>query len=101
MLSLIFGLVGVVVGVLWLVSWGGWSHFLVVLQGSLPPFLILVGAVAIAAGISNIKDNMEAKKEEEEIEDEISESESSEDKPEEEPQESVTQEEEKKEDSQQ
>lgn len=76
MLSVIFGLVGVVVGVLWLAYWGAWSHFLVVLQGSLPPFLILVGAVAIAAGISSIKDNMEAKKEQEKLEEEPEETES-------------------------
>ena len=67
MLSVIFGIVGIVIGILWLVNWGGWAHFLVVLQGSLPPFLILVGAVAVAAGISSVKDNMEAKKEEEKI----------------------------------
>ncbi|MGM0568485.1 MAG: hypothetical protein ACQESB_04620 [Elusimicrobiota bacterium] len=67
MLSVIFGIVGIVVGILWLVNWGAWAHFLVVLQGSLPPFLILVGAVAVAAGISSVKDNMEAKKEEEKV----------------------------------
>lgn len=68
MLSVIFGLIGVIVGVLWLASWNAWDEFLVVLQGSLPPFLILVGLVAIAAGISSIKDNMAAKKEEEKME---------------------------------
>ncbi len=67
MLSVIFGLVGVVVGVLWLIGVGffasAWRPFLDVLHGTVPPFLILVGAVAIAAGISSLKDNMEAKKE--------------------------------------
>ena len=65
MLSVIFGLVGIVVGISWLISWGGWSFFLTVLQGSVPPFLILVGLIAVAAGVSSIKDNIAAKKEEE------------------------------------
>ncbi|MEA3506762.1 MAG: hypothetical protein U9R36_04650 [Elusimicrobiota bacterium] len=68
MLSVLFGLIGIVVGVLWLVSWEAWDHFLVVLQGSIPPFLILVGLVALAAGISSIKDKAAAKKEEEKLE---------------------------------
>ncbi len=63
MLSVIFGLVGVIIGILWIATWGAAEHFLVVLQGSIPPFLILVGAVAVAAGISSMKDNMAAKKE--------------------------------------
>lgn len=69
MLSVIFGLIGVVVGVVWLIN-GAWGPFLTVLQGGVPPFLILVGLVAIAAGISSIKDNMEAKKEEKKLEEE-------------------------------
>ena len=68
MLSLIFGVAGIVVGGLWLVLWGAWKPFVTVLQGSIPPFMILVGLVAIAAGISSMKDNMAAKKEEEKLE---------------------------------
>ena len=64
MLSVIFGLIGIVVGVIWLAMWGAWNEFIVVRQGSIPPFLVLVGLVAVAAGISSIKDNMAAKKEE-------------------------------------
>lgn len=64
MLSVIFGLIAIVVGVVWLAMWGAWNEFIVVLQGSVPPFLVLVGLVAVAAGISSIKDNMAAKKEE-------------------------------------
>ncbi len=78
MLSVIFGLIGVVVGIIWLISWGGVQPFLVVLQGSVPPFLILVGLVAVAAGISSIKDNMAAKKEEEKLEEGADESSSKE-----------------------
>jgi len=70
MLSVLFGLAAVVVGALWLIIWGAWGEFLVVLQGSLPPFMILVGLVAVAAGISSIKDNIAAKKEEEKLEEE-------------------------------
>lgn len=72
MLSVVFGLVGIVAGILWLFMWGAWGEFLAVLQGSIPPFLILVGLVAVAAGISSMKDNAAAKKEEEKIESESS-----------------------------
>ncbi|NLB34670.1 MAG: hypothetical protein GX817_02455 [Elusimicrobia bacterium] len=68
MLSVIFGIVSVVAGVLWLAMGGAWGHFLVVLQGSVPPFLILVGLVAFAAGVSSIKDNAAARKEEAKLE---------------------------------
>ncbi|MDA3792180.1 MAG: hypothetical protein PF545_00775 [Elusimicrobia bacterium] len=71
MLSVLFGLIGIVVGVLWLIGVGvgsAWNEFLMVLQGSLPPFFILVGLVALAAGISSIKDKASAKKEEEKLE---------------------------------
>jgi len=64
MLSVIFGLVAIVVGIIWLAMWGAWNEFILVLQGSVPPFLVLVGLVAVAAGISSIKDNIAAKKEE-------------------------------------
>ncbi len=70
MLSVIFGLAGIVIGALWLAAWGAWEPFLVVLQGSIPPFIILVGLIAVAAGISSMKDNMAAKKEEAELEEE-------------------------------
>ena len=65
MLSIIFGLIGIVLGVLWLIMWGAAQHFWTVIQGGLPPFMILVGLVAIAAGVSSIKDNSAAKQEEE------------------------------------
>jgi len=65
MLSILFGIVGIVAGALWLFIWGAWSEFISVLQGAMPPFLILVGLVAVAAGFSSMKDNAAAKKEEE------------------------------------
>lgn len=64
MLSVIFGLIGIILGIVWLAMWGAWNEFILVLQGSVPPCLILVGLVAVAAGISSIKDNAAAKKEE-------------------------------------
>ena len=67
MLSVLFGLAGMVVGVLWLAMWGAWAEFLTVLKGAVPPFLILVGLVAMTAGISSMKDNAAAKKEEENL----------------------------------
>ena len=70
MLSVLFGIIGIAVGICWLVMWGAWAHFLVVLQGSVPPFMILVGLVAFAAGVSSIKDNAAAKKEEKKLEEE-------------------------------
>ncbi|MGM0441231.1 MAG: hypothetical protein ACQEQC_02290 [Elusimicrobiota bacterium] len=73
MLSVLFGLAGVVIGVLWLVPGvlgSAWGPFLTVLQGSVPPFLILVGLVAIAAGISSMKDKKAAQLEEEKLEEE-------------------------------
>ena len=64
MLSVIFGVVGIILGIAWLFVWGAWEQFILVIKGSVPPFLILVGLVAVAAGISSIKDNAAAKKEE-------------------------------------
>ncbi|MFH1414540.1 MAG: hypothetical protein ABIH89_00430 [Elusimicrobiota bacterium] len=72
MLSVLFGLVSIVIGVVWLLLWGAWSQFLTVMQGSVPPFLVLVGLVAIAAGISSLKDNAAARREEDSIDDESS-----------------------------
>ena len=65
MLSILFGIIGIAAGVLWIFAWGAWSEFISVLQGAMPPFLILVGLVAVAAGFSSMKDNAAAKKEEE------------------------------------
>ncbi len=72
MLSVLFGLAGIVIGILWLAMLGAWSEFIMVLKGSVPPFLILVGLVAVAAGVSSMKDNAAAKKEEEKLSDDSS-----------------------------
>ena len=60
-LSLVIGIVCLILGVLGLANWGG--AFLAVLKGSAPAILILVGAIALFAGISEIKDSLASKKE--------------------------------------
>ena len=76
MLSLLFGAAAIVGGVFWIIK-GAWGNFIVVFQGAVPPFMILIGLVAVAAGISSMKDNAAAKKEEEKM----NEDSSSEEKP--------------------
>ena len=57
--SVIVGTACLVLGVIALIFW--WGHFLNVVMGSLPMLLILVGAVALFAGISEIKDSLACK----------------------------------------
>ncbi|MCK5533890.1 hypothetical protein KAI68_02150 [bacterium] len=64
MLSIIGGLVFLVVGLLGVIVWSG--DLWIVLKGSLPLMAVLGGLVAVAAGISSVKDERAAKKEEEE-----------------------------------
>lgn len=61
-LSIIIGLACAVVGVLLLIKW--WPSFLGGLKATVPAMLVLGGLVALFAGISEIKDSIEAKKEE-------------------------------------
>ena len=56
------GIVAVILGFCGLVGW--WSSFLTLLKGAIPPILILGGLLAVAIAISNIKDEIRAKKEE-------------------------------------
>lgn len=55
------GFISIIVGIWGLVSW--WDSFVMILKGSVPPILILGGLAAFFAGISEIKDGMQAKKE--------------------------------------
>lgn len=64
MVALIIGLIVVVLGVFGIVTWFG--DFILVLKGSVPAMLICGGLLAIVAGITSIKDSIEAKKLEEE-----------------------------------
>jgi len=61
-ITVLGGLVSIIVGIWGLISW--WDSFVMLLKGSVPPILILGGLAALFAGISEIKDCMQAKKEE-------------------------------------
>jgi len=61
--ALIGGIIAVVVGLLGIIRW--WSLFVKGLQAAVPFFILLVGIIAIAAGISDIKDRIEEQKEKE------------------------------------
>ena len=60
-LGVIIGVVTVMLGLRGLAVWR--ADFLTVLKGSLPVILILGGAIAVIAGISEIRDETSSKKE--------------------------------------
>lgn len=62
--ALIGGIIAVVLGIWGLAVW--WGYFLKALMAAVPFLLLLGGIIAIAAGISDIKDKMEEKKEKKE-----------------------------------
>jgi ABC-type nickel/cobalt efflux system permease component RcnA len=72
--ALIGGIIAVAIGV-WL--WIIWPGQAIVLQGSIPIMLIAAGLLAIIAGITSIKDTIEAKKLEKEAQQSSSSSNSS------------------------
>ena len=59
-LSIIIGAVVVLLGLWGLAGW--WCDFLIVLKGSIPAMLIFGGAIAVIAGLSELKDTEAAKK---------------------------------------
>ena len=61
-ITVLGGLISIIVGAWGIMSW--WDSFVILLKGSVPPVLILGGLAALFAGISEIKDCMQAKKEE-------------------------------------
>lgn len=61
--ALIGGIVAVIVGIVGIINW--WELFLKGLKAAVPFFILLVGVIAIAAGISDIKDRIEEQKEKE------------------------------------
>lgn len=62
-ISVIGGLIAIFLGAAGLLRWLG--HFINALKACVPAILILGGLIAVAAGISEIKDAAKAKKEEE------------------------------------
>ena len=77
--ALIGGIVAVLLGIWGLCAW--WVLFLKGLQAAVPVLLLLGGVIAIAAGVSDIKDRMEEKKEKEKQEQEKKTQEKKEEKP--------------------
>ena len=61
MWALVGGIVVVVLGIIGMCNWG--PYFLKGLMAVLPIFAIIGGAVAIASGVSDIKDKIAEKKE--------------------------------------
>jgi hypothetical protein len=61
-ITLLGGLISIILGIWGLMTW--WDSFVMLLKGSIPPILILGGLAALFAGISEIKDCAQAKKEE-------------------------------------
>lgn len=64
MVALIVGVVITVIGILGILRWV--SAFVLVLKGSVPIMLVCGGLLAVVAGITSIKDSIEAKKLEQE-----------------------------------
>ena len=60
-LGIIIGAIIVLLGVIGIVNW--WPDFLTILKGSIPAMLILGGAIAVIAGLSEIKDEASSKNE--------------------------------------
>lgn len=61
-ITVLGGLVSIILGAWGLMTW--WYSFVILLKGSVPPILILGGLAALFAGISEVKDCAQAKKEE-------------------------------------
>ncbi|MBU0744741.1 MAG: hypothetical protein KKE11_05170 [Gammaproteobacteria bacterium] len=61
-LTILGGIVAILLGVTGLMNW--WELFLKGLKATIPAMLIFAGLIALMAGISELKDAMEAKKEE-------------------------------------
>ncbi|MBN1354285.1 MAG: hypothetical protein JW994_06425 [Candidatus Omnitrophica bacterium] len=60
-LSIVVGGAIAFLGLILLVAW--WYEFLFILRGTIPPMLIFGGIIALAAGISELKDTLKSKKE--------------------------------------
>ena len=61
-IGIVAGAIAVLVGIVGLLRW--WYYFAALLKGSIPAIIIFAGAIAVIAGLSEIKDETAAKKEE-------------------------------------
>lgn len=61
-ITVLGGLICIILGIWGILAWK-W-HFIVLLKGCVPPMLALGGLAAFFAGVSEIKDTKQAKKEE-------------------------------------
>ena len=60
-LSIVIGVVVAFIGFVLLIAW--WYEFFFLLRGIVPAILILGGAIALIAGISEFKDTLKSEKE--------------------------------------
>ncbi|MFA4991009.1 MAG: hypothetical protein WC569_00310 [Candidatus Omnitrophota bacterium] len=61
-ITVLGGLISIILGIWGILAWR--FEFVALLKGSVPPILGLGGLAALFAGISEIKDSMQTKKEE-------------------------------------
>jgi len=66
MVSIIFGLLFMALGIVFLVTWFG--DFLLVLKGSIPACVVLGGLLAVFIGASTVRENIREKREKKEEE---------------------------------
>ena len=57
------GIIASLLGLAGLIGW--WQEFVAILQGAIPPLLLVGGLIAIYAGITSVKDEIATRREEE------------------------------------
>jgi hypothetical protein len=60
--GVVIGAIVVILGITGLIRW--WTPFMTIIKGCVPAMLIFSGAIAVIAGLSEMKDEAAAKKEE-------------------------------------
>lgn len=61
-ITVLGGIISIIIGIWGIMAW--WWSFVELLKGAVPPIFVLGGLAALFAGISEIKDSIQAKKEE-------------------------------------